>query len=112
MLAKGPTYVVTPRHPPKLEYITAIESMCTKLSQQEVKELRSNINRVLRASHPPKPNLNKAEARALRDLKRDRDRLVLTADKGVTMVVMDRQDYINKINKLNQLTGLSQGTPP
>ena len=64
--------------------------MCTKLNQQEAEELRANI--VLRASHPPKPNLNKAEVQALRELKRDRDRLVLTANKGVAMVVMDRQD--------------------
>ena len=42
---------------------------------------------------------------ALRELKRDRDRIVLTADKGVAMVVMDRQDYINKANHLlNQNT--------
>ena len=37
---------------------------------------------------------------ALRELKRDRDRIVLTADKGVAMVVMDKQDYINKANQL------------
>ena len=42
---------------------------------------------------------------ALRELKRDRDRIVLTADKGVAMVVMDRQDYITKANHLlNQNT--------
>ena len=42
---------------------------------------------------------------ALRELKKDRDRIVLTADKGVAMVVMDRQDYINKANHLlNQNT--------
>ena len=29
LLAKGPNFVVTPRHPPNLEYITAIESMCS-----------------------------------------------------------------------------------
>ena len=34
----------------------------------------------------------------MRELKRDKPRIVLTADKGVTMVVMDRQDYINKAN--------------
>ena len=47
----------------------------------------------------PKPNLNKAEAWALRELKRDRDRLVLTANKGIAMVVMDRQEYVNKSNQ-------------
>ena len=100
VLAKGPNYAVTPRQPPNLEYITAIEAACTKLSQQDAEELRADINRVLRSSHPPKPNLTKAQTLALRELKRDRDRIVLTADKGVAMVIMDRQDYINKANQL------------
>ena len=106
VLAKGPNFVVTPRQPPNLEYITAIEAACTKLSQQDAEELRVNINRVLRYSHPPpKPNLSKAQNSALRELKRDRDHIVLTADKGVAMVVMDKQDYINKANHLlNQNT--------
>ena len=30
----------------------------------------------------------------------DRDYIVLTADKGVAMVIMDRQDYINTGNNL------------
>ena len=105
VLAKGPNFAVTPRQPPNLEYITAIEAARTKLSQQDAEELRADINRVLRYSHPPKPNLTKAQNTALRELKRDRDRIVLTADKGVAMVVMDRQDYINKANQLlNQNT--------
>ena len=100
VLAKGPNFAVTPRQPPNLEYITAIEAACTKLSQQDAEELRANINRVLRSSHPPKPNLTKNQMSALRELKKDRDRIVLTADKGVAMVVMDRQDYINKAKHL------------
>ena len=77
----------------------------TKLSQQDAEELRADINRVQRSSHPPKPNLTKNQMSALRELKKDRDRIVLTADKGVAMVVMDRQDYINKAKHLlNQNT--------
>ena len=54
---------------------------------------------------PPKPNLTKAQNIALRELKGDRDHIVLTADKGVAMVIMDREDYINKANSLlNQKT--------
>ena len=95
---------ITPRQPPTLEYITAIEAACTKLSRQDAEELRADINRVLRSSHP-KPNLTKAQNLALRELKRDRDHIVLKADKGVAMVIMDRQDYINKANHLlNQST--------
>ena len=97
--------MVTPRQPLNLEYITAIKAACTKLSQQDAEELRADINRVLRYSHPPKPNLTKAQNSALRELKRDRDCRVLTADKGVAMVIMDRQDYINKAKHLlNQST--------
>ena len=33
--------------------LTAIEAACTKLSQQDAEELRVDINRVLRSSHPP-----------------------------------------------------------
>ena len=33
VLAKGPNFAVTSRQPPNLEYITAIEAACTKLSQ-------------------------------------------------------------------------------
>ena len=54
---------------------------------------------------PPKPNSTKAQSIALKELKRDRDHIVLTADKGVALVIMDRQDYINKANSLlNQNT--------
>ena len=53
ILAKGPNFAVTPRQPANLEYITAIEAACTKLSQQDAEELRADINRVLRSSHPP-----------------------------------------------------------
>ena len=105
VLTKGPNFVVSPKQPPNLEYITAIEAACTKLSQQDAEELRAEVNRVLRSSHLPKPNLTIAQNLALRELKRDRDCIVLTADKGVAMVIMDRQDYINKTNSLlNQNT--------
>ena len=70
MLAKGPNFAVTPRHQPNLEYITAIESVCSTLGQQDAKELRANINRVPRSSHPAKHNLNKAQVQALRKLKK------------------------------------------
>ena len=103
--------MVTPKQPPILEYVTAIEAACTKLSQQDTEELRAEVNRVLRSS--PQPNLTKAKNLALRELKRDRDHRVLTAGKGVAMVIMDRQDYINKANSLlNQNTYRSIPSDP
>ena len=43
VLAKDPNFMVTPRHPPNLEYITAIEAACTKLGQQDAEELKAEI---------------------------------------------------------------------
>ena len=51
-LAEEPNYSIAPRHPPHLEYVTAIESACQKLNQQDAEELRTDINGVLRSSHP------------------------------------------------------------
>ena len=97
--------MVTPRHSPNLEYITAIEAACTKLSQQDAEELKSQYKLGTKVLSSPKLNLTKAQNSAIRELKRDRDCIVLTADKGVAMVIMDRQDYISKANNL-----LSQNT--
>ena len=55
VLAKGPNFMVSPKQPPNLEYITAKEAACTKLSKQDAEELRTEVNRVLRSSHPPNP---------------------------------------------------------
>ena len=55
VLAKGPNFAVSPKKPPNLEYITAIDAACTKLSQRDAEELKAEVNRVLRSSHPPNP---------------------------------------------------------
>ncbi len=49
---------------------------------------------------PPKPNISKHEAKALKSLKKDKSRMVLTADKGNCFVVMDTEDYVNKCNQV------------
>ena len=48
-----------------------------------------------------KLNLNKAEVKALAELKMYKDRIILTADMGVVMVVLDRENYIKKAKNLH-----------
>ena len=78
--------------------------MSHKLKQQEAEELRSEINKVLKCSKsPPRPHITKAEYKAIQQLKKDKSRIILTADKGVAMVLMDRKDYLDKAkNQLEQ----------
>ena len=88
-LSKGLNYAVASN--PYLVYITSIESACQRVDHQEAEELRADINRVPRSSHTPKPILTKEELKALSELKKDSNRIVPTAAKGVAMIVMDRK---------------------
>ena len=63
-------------------------------------ELRSEAYRVLRKPHHPKPNLKKEDIIALKQLKSDKSHMVLTADKGVVLVVIDTVDYIKKAKEI------------
>ena len=77
-----------------------METMCSKLREEEAIELRSNVNAFLRKAKAPKPNLTGQENIGLAQLKKDKDRVIFTVDKGVAMIVMDREDYINKVQEL------------
>ena len=83
-----------------MDYITAIETVCSKLKEDNVAKLRGEINGILKKGKIPKPNLNKEERIALSQLRKDKDRVILTVDKGVAMVVLDKEDYNNKARDL------------
>ena len=51
-----------------------------------MQELRAETNCPLRRAKPPKPNITKEEYKALKELRGDKERMVLTVDKGVAMV--------------------------
>ena len=55
---------------------------------------------LLRKDHKTKPNIPKDEYQVLREMKRDNTRQVLTADKDVSMVVLDSEDYTAKSETL------------
>ena len=104
---KRPQLCHYPQIPPIEAYITSTEQAANKLPSQEADELRSDVNRILKQlqqQHNKQCNLNPSQCRALTELKQDNSRVVLTVDKGVAMVIMDQQDYINKAQTLLQDT--------
>ena len=101
LLAHGPNYAVVPRSPPITEYIAAIEQACSKLQQGEVEELRGEVKSIIKKSCNP-PNITREERKAIKELKEDKSRMVLIADKGVSLVVMDTADYKKKAEELLQ----------
>ena len=102
LLAHGPNYAVTPHSPPIGEYITAVEKTCQSLTHGEADEMRAEIKAAIKRSCPPRPNITREEQRALRELKKDDTRVILTADKGVCLVVLDKEEYIKKAEELLQ----------
>ena len=54
------------------------------------------MNKALRSSHAPKPNLTEA----LVELRKDSNRIILTSEKGVAIVIMDRKNNIEKATNL------------
>ena len=65
-----------------------------------VSTARSKIAGVVKTARLPKRNINKEEKQALKELKGDKDIVILKADKGNCTVIMDRPDYDQKINAL------------
>ena len=107
LLAQGPKFAIRPRWPPVEEYIAAIEKACTNLEQGEPNELRVEVKKALKKSQnaPRTPsNIMREEAKALQELRKDKNRIILTADKGVALVIMNKADYITKSEELLNTT--------
>ena len=115
LLSHWPNYAVVLRGPSIVECVTALEQVCRKLTPGKADEQRIEVKAILKKTPPPRHNLTKEEQKAIGELKRDKTRVILTADKGVSLVVMDRDQYINKAEELlNQPTykTISSDPPP
>ena len=100
LLAHGPNFAITPRNPPIGEYIAAVEQTCQNMAQGEAEELRAEVKAVLKKIQHPKANITREEQKVMNELKKDTNRVILTADKGTCLVVMDKEEYINKAQDL------------
>ena len=100
VLARGPNFAIVAMQPPLGEYISQIERMCQQLKQGKAEELREETKAILMNIQPPRPNISKGEAKAIQELRKDQEKIILTANKGVSMVVLDKEEYIRKLEDL------------
>ena len=100
LLAHGPNYSVVPKEPPIAQYVAAVEQACTKLEEGKVEEFRVQVKLALQKIKKPRPNLTRGERKAITELKKDQSRMILTADKGVVLVVLNTEDYRKKAEDL------------
>ena len=93
---------MVPRSPPVTEYVAAIEHACNRLQQGEAEELRWEVKTIIKKTYNPPPNITKEERKVITEFKKDYTRMILTADIGVSLVVMDTEEYNMKAKELLQ----------
>ena len=93
--------------------MAAIENACTKLEEGKAEEFRVQVKSAIQKIKPPRSNLTRGEKKAITELKKDKSRMVLTADKGVALVVLNTEDYLKKAEDLlNQNTYMALTSDP
>ncbi len=102
VLAKGINFSATPKKLPVVEIISATESAIkhSGLKQAEAEELRHKVCSNLVNSKLPRPNLTPGEDKALKTLAKEEDIVILPADKGKCVVVLNKKDYDSKCKEL------------
>jgi hypothetical protein len=99
-LSKGLNFAVTPAVFPRHGIISGVECAIRRLEPESKSVIRQRVSRLLRSARRPKPNISENERAALASLRSNEEIIILPADKGNMVVVMDRQDYQSKMKTL------------
>ena len=99
-LEKCLKFAVAPSKIPTAEIVAAVEEGISRLNVDQKHLIRAEVSSILRRTKPPPKNISNDVFKALPALKKDPDRLVLSADKGNCVVIMDKQQYDEKASYL------------
>ena len=69
------------------------------LPQSQAMALKAEITETLLEAKPAKMNLTESETRALKNLKKDDTIIITPADKGKSLVVMDKDVYVQRMEE-------------
>ena len=93
---KGLKFAIAPHKIPTAEIVATVKESISQLNDDRRYLVRAEVSSILRCAKPPPKNIQKDVFNALIALKKDLDRLVLSADKGNCVVVLDKQQYHDK----------------
>ncbi|XP_072050219.1 uncharacterized protein [Amphiura filiformis] len=100
VLTKGLNYAISPSKIPAEEFVLATELACKHLPLADGIQLRAKIANTLKSSKVPEQNVTKEERKAIKDLKKAEDIIILPADKGKSTVLLDKVEYEEKVNTM------------
>ena len=93
---KGLKFSIAPRKIPTAEIVAAVEESISQLNDERRNLVRAEVTAYSGVLNLLPKNVQKDVFNALIALKKDPDRLVLSADKGNCVVVRDKQQYHDK----------------
>ena len=102
LLQKGPKFAVSSPKVPVTEYIAVTKRICNELDEnatgKEYRNLPKNQGDPTTLQEQEGVHLqhHQKEKEAIKTLREDASHMVLTADKGVALVVIDKSQYIDK----------------
>ena len=103
LLQKGPKFTVSSSKVPLTEYIAVTKRICDELGENtagrdctEIYQKTKEVLQHFKDKKGPTRNTTKKEQEAIKTFREDSSCVVLTADKGVALVVMDKSQYIDK----------------
>ncbi|KAK5650122.1 hypothetical protein RI129_001151 [Pyrocoelia pectoralis] len=100
ILEKGFNYAVTPTSIPTENIITNVEIALKDVNDHAADKIRLEVAHILKNAHLPKQNITKAQKSHLKELKNNKDILILRADKGNSTVIVNTSDYNEKMMDL------------
>ncbi len=99
LLQKGGGFAISPKNVPTEDYIVATEQACKQIHKGAAAAMRAEVVEHLKNAKLPKSNITKEERDAMHGLQKDETIMVLPADKGKCLVVMDRAEYVTKMEE-------------
>ncbi|XP_072401602.1 uncharacterized protein [Diabrotica undecimpunctata] len=81
VLSKGFNFAVAPARIPIENIICEVESSITNIPSDTAETIRQDVSRILRTAKPPKRNITHEEKEALNSLRKNKEIIVLPADK-------------------------------
>ena len=101
-LEKDFNFANIPKSIPKLDIVTGVETGLRKIRNAAAVTIsRSKVAEILKTASPPlNRNVTREEEEALKEFKNNEKIVILKADKGNATVVMNTEDYEEKMNSL------------
>ncbi|XP_025995454.2 uncharacterized protein LOC113004947 [Solenopsis invicta] len=100
VLSKEHNFAVTPTSIFTEEIINQIETAIFRLPPEASNDIRQQAVNILRKVKPLSQNISREERLVLRNLRQNNNILILPANKENATVVIDKEDYCNKVNAM------------